>query len=246
MAGRARRGQNECIPPPPSPPPTMQELMAQQNEILRQLAQRQPPAQHYGGGDHHQRPLAAATYQEFLSTQPPLFTQAEDPLEADVWLRVVEFKFLQLNGGCSDLAKIRFATQQLRGPARTWWDHFLAMQPVDHMVEWGEFKAAFRGHHILAGIMDRKLNEFLALTQGGRRVLQYAQAFNDLCQYAGYHADTDENKRDRFRRGLSTYLRDRLNTVRANSYNELVNMAISQEDCIIACQAEKKRKTPMA
>jgi hypothetical protein len=76
--------------------------------------------------------------------------------------------------------------------------------------------------------------------------LQYAQAFNDLCQYAGYHADTDEKKRDRFRRGLSTKLRDCLNTVRANSYNELVNMAISQEDCIIARQAEKKRKTPVA
>jgi hypothetical protein len=29
MAGRARCGQNECIPPPPPPPPTMQELMAQ-------------------------------------------------------------------------------------------------------------------------------------------------------------------------------------------------------------------------
>jgi hypothetical protein len=48
------------------------------------------------------------------------------------------------------------------------------------------------------------LNEFLALTQGNRTVLQYAQAFNDLCQYAVYHADTDEKKMDRFRRGLST------------------------------------------
>jgi hypothetical protein len=94
--------------------------------------------------------------------------------------------------------------------------------------------------------MDRKLNEFLALTQGNRTVLQYAQAFNNLCQYVGYHADIDEKKRDRFRMGLSTKLRDRLNTVRANNYNELVNMAISQEDCIIARQAEKKRKTPMA
>jgi hypothetical protein len=102
------------------------------------------------------------------------------------------------------------------------------------------------GHHIPADIMDRKLNEFLALTQGNRTVLQYAQAFNDLCQYAGYHADIDEKKRDRFRRGLSTKLRDRLNTVRANSYNELVNMAISQEDCITVGQAEKKRKTPVA
>jgi hypothetical protein len=98
------------------------------------------------------------------------------------------------------VTKVRFATQQLRGPARTWWDHFLPMQPVDHEVKWREFKAAFRGHHIPAGIMDHKLNEFLALTQGNRKVLQYAQAFNDLCQYAGYHTYTDE-KRDRFRRG---------------------------------------------
>jgi hypothetical protein len=149
----------------------MQELMAQQNEILRQLAQRQPTPQHYGGGDHHQRSPAAVTYQEFLSTQPSLFTRAEDPHDADVRLRVVESKFPLLNGVCSDVAKVRFATQQLRGPARTWWDHFLAMQPVDHVVEWREFKVAFRGHHISAGIMDHKLNEFLALTQGNRTVL---------------------------------------------------------------------------
>jgi hypothetical protein len=163
-----------------------------------------------------------------------LFTQEEDPLDADVWLRVVESKFPLLNGVCSDVAKVLFATQQLCGPASTWWDHFLAMQPVAHVVEWREFKTAFRGHHIPAGIMDRKLNEFLALTQRNRTVLQYAQAFNDMCQYAGYHADTDEKKRDRFSRGLSTKLRDRLNAVRANSYNELVNMVISQEDCITA------------
>jgi hypothetical protein len=120
------------------------------------------------------------------------------------------------------------------------------MLPADHEVTWEEFKTAFRGHHIPAGILDRKLNEFLALTQGTYTVLQYAQAFNDLCQYAGYHADSDEKKRDCFSRGLNTKLRERLNTVRADSFNELVNLAISQEDCIIAHLAEKKRKAPMS
>jgi hypothetical protein len=48
------------------------------------------------------------------------------------------------------------------------------MLPVDHVVEWREFKAAFRGHHIPAGIMDHKLNEFLALTQRNHTLLQYA------------------------------------------------------------------------
>jgi hypothetical protein len=94
--------------------------------------------------------------------------------------------------------------------------------------------------------LDRKLNEFLELTQGTRIVLQYAQAFNDLCQYASYHADFDDKKRDCFRRGLNTKLRERLNTVRADIFNELVNLAISQEDCIVAHRTEKKRKAPMS
>jgi predicted PolB exonuclease-like 3'-5' exonuclease len=156
-----------------------------------------------------------------------LFTKAGDPLDADVWLRVVESKFPLLTGDFPDDTKARFAAQQLRDPALTWWDHFHAMLPVGQEVSWEEFKTAFRGHHILAGILDHKLNEFLALNQGTCTVLQYAQAFNDLCHYAGYHADSDEKKRDRFHRGLNTKLREHLNIFQADSFNELVNLAIS-------------------
>ena len=92
--------------------------------------------------------------------------------------------------------------------------------------------------------MERKLNEFLALTQGTRTILQYAQAFNNLYQYAGYHADTEAKKHDRFRRGLNTKLKERLNPIRVDTYNELVNLALTQEDCIMAHRAEKKRKAP--
>jgi hypothetical protein len=67
-----------------------------------------------------------------------------------------------------------------------------------------------------------------------------------MCQYMGYHADSDEKKRDRFHRGLNTKLRERLNTVRADSFNVLVNLVISQEDYIVAHRAEKKRKAPMS
>jgi hypothetical protein len=74
--------------------------------------------------------------------------------------------------------------------------HSIKEPALDREVSWEEFKIAFRGHHIPAGTLDRKLNEFLALNQGTCTVLQYAQAFNDLCQYAGYHADSDEKKRD--------------------------------------------------
>jgi hypothetical protein len=223
----------------------VQDLMAQQNKILRQVLQHQPHPQQHGGGQP-QRPLAAATYQEFLSTQPSLFSKADDPLDADMWLRVVESKFPLLTGDCPNDTMARFAAQQLRGPTRTWWDHFRAMLPAGHEVSWEEFRTAFRGRHILAGILDHKLNEFLAPNQRTRTILQYAQAFNDMCQYTGYHVDSDEKKRDRFRRGLNTKLHERLNTVRAYSFNELVNLTISQEDYIIAHRAEKKRKPPMS
>jgi hypothetical protein len=116
---------------------------------------------------------------------------------------------------------------------------------ADHVVTWDEFKNAFRAHHIPKGLMERKLNNFLALTQSTRAVLQYAQAFNNLSQYAGYHADTDAKKRGHFHRGLNTKLKECLNPIRTDTYNELVYLAITQEDCILAHRAEKKRKAPV-
>lgn len=93
----------------------------------------------------------------------------EDPHDVDVWLRVIESKFPLLAGTCPDIAKTRFAAHQLCGSARIWWDQYLAMVPADHVVTWEEIKTTFRGHYILVGLMDRKLNEFLALTQSMHR-----------------------------------------------------------------------------
>jgi hypothetical protein len=163
-------------------------------------------------------------------------------LDADAWLRTIESKFALLTIPCADSNKAHFAAQQLHGAARIWWDNYCAMQTDGHVISWEEFRNAFRAHHIPEGLVERKLNEFLALTQGTRTVLQYAQAFNHLCQYAGYHADDDAKKQDRFRRGLDTKLKEHLNLVKANTFSELVNMALTQEDCITAHRAEKKRK----
>ena len=118
------------------------------------------------------------------------------------------------------------------------------MLPADHVVTWEEFRTTFRVHHIPEGLLEQKLNEFLVLTQGNSIVLQYAQVFNHLCQYAGHHADSDARKQDRFRCGLNTKLKERLNLVHPNSFNELVNMSITQDDCITSHRAEKKRKAP--
>ena len=92
--------------------------------------------------------------------------------------------------------------------------------------------------------MRRKLAEFLALKQGNNSVLQYAQAFNTLSQYAGYHVHSDEKKQACFRQGLSSKLQDRLAMFKFNTFSELVNGAIIQEDAHLAHKADKKRKAP--
>ena len=68
------------------------------------------------------------------------------------------------------------------------------MFPAGTHFSWNEFKEAFRAHHIPAGVIRRKFTEFLTLKQGNNSVMQYAQAFNTLSQYAEYHVDTDEEK----------------------------------------------------
>lgn len=99
---------------------------------------------------------------------------------------------------CADANKARFTAQQLHKSVRLWWDNYHAILLADHVVTWEEFKIAFWGHHIPEGLLERKLNEFLDLMHGNRIVHQYAHAFNNMCQYVGYHANTDVKKRDCF------------------------------------------------
>jgi hypothetical protein len=120
------------------------------------------------------------------------------------------------------------------------------MQPTGHEVTWTEFKKAFKDHHIPKGLMVRKMKEFLALKQGDDIVYQYAQKFNNLCQYGEHHMDTDAKKMEHFRDGLKSELYERLNLLEPNNYHELVNKDISQEDAMMKLHKEKKRQNDFA
>ena len=117
-----------------------------------------------------------------LKHVPPLFVKAEDPLEADEWIRVMEQKFGLIR--CTETQKPLFAAQQLRGPASTWWGNFVAIQPAEHQIIWNEFKIAFREHYVPEGVLHMKQEEFIRLKQGGDTVMQYLNKFNHLSQYA--------------------------------------------------------------
>jgi hypothetical protein len=49
-----------------------------------------------------------------------------------------------------------FVSQQLHGSTSAWWVTYTATLQDNHQMSWNEFRTAFRGHHIPAGIMHRK------------------------------------------------------------------------------------------
>jgi hypothetical protein len=91
-AGTSRGG--EDTPNPPPVPPTLAEAIAalvnttaDNTRFLREMVGNQ--FQHHGGRVPPQRPRDT-TYLKFSETRPPLFVKAEEPLEADEWVRVME------------------------------------------------------------------------------------------------------------------------------------------------------------
>jgi hypothetical protein len=96
------------------PPPTLaqvftsiRELRVEQTELLHLLVTN---SNHGDTTISNARDQARNTYVEFLTTQPLTFVEASEPLEADRWLRTIEFKFKLLH--CTENQKILFATHQ--------------------------------------------------------------------------------------------------------------------------------------
>jgi hypothetical protein len=157
----------EDTPNPPSVPPTLAEAIAalvnataDNTRFLREMAGNQF---HKHGGRVPPQGPCETTYLEFSETRPPLFIKAEEPLEADEWVRVMEQKFGLIC--CIETQKTLFAAQQLRGPASTWWANFVAIQSVGHQITWEEFKLAFREHYVLEGVLHMQQEEFIRLKQ---------------------------------------------------------------------------------
>jgi hypothetical protein len=145
-------------------------FMATQTEVLRQILQTQQQiAQQMNRGPphgaNHEGPNQVTTYAQFIRMKPLTFSKAEEPLEAEAWIKAIEAKFSTFVMPCSEENKANFAALQLRGEALLWWDYFKSMQQ-GRAVTWSDFKQAFKSHHILNRLMDRKIRELLALFLG--------------------------------------------------------------------------------
>jgi hypothetical protein len=139
----------------------------------------------------------------------------------------------------ADNMKTEYASQQLQGPAGVWWCHHRNTLPKNMEVVWDQFKQAFRGHYIPAGLMAIKHIEFMKLNQGDKSVIEYLHAFISLSRYAPEFVNTEVKKIASFKRGLCPKLMKAMCNNKCVTFNEFVSDTILQENCNVVYAASK-------
>ncbi|WVZ80320.1 hypothetical protein U9M48_027806 [Paspalum notatum var. saurae] len=210
-------------------PPELAALVAQQGQLINLIAQEQ-----------QWRDPQEINYTDFVALQPPIFTVATDPLYADDWLQIIEWKF-SLLPRLSEQQKVRFAAQCLHGPSGAWCASFLAMQPAGHQVTWDEFRAAFRAHYLPPSLIELKQREFRALRQGNMSVLEYVQAFIRLSQYSPEDVNTDPHRATRLLDGFDPTLLTHLGHS-YDSFTQLVDATIDMKQRLRQAHEDQRRK----
>jgi hypothetical protein len=97
----------------------LEQLIATQNQLMQAVLQTFNNMQPNQQAHQQQAPPPPPPHQshlaEFLQTRPTTFSQAEDPMEAEDWLKGVEKKLVITQ--CMDREKVLFVVHQLFGTA---------------------------------------------------------------------------------------------------------------------------------
>ena len=72
------------------------------------------------GGNGNGNEEGRSKLRDFQNTNPPVFSQRVNPLDADDWIRSIENNLEVAHVG--DNEKVVYATHYLSGAARAWWE----------------------------------------------------------------------------------------------------------------------------
>jgi hypothetical protein len=110
---------NQEVNSPPPPLLTLEQVLAMQEQMLQTMqqtlvnlhAQPQVP------------PSPRDRLRDFRHTNPPTFSYAMDPMDANDWLKSIEKKLQVVQ--CKNHEKVLLASHQLFGPLADWWDAYV-------------------------------------------------------------------------------------------------------------------------
>nr|CAE02265.2 OSJNBb0049I21.5 [Oryza sativa Japonica Group] len=222
--------------PKPDPEATTSEpwglrVMATQTQLLQAIV-------------NNQGNRGGSSFGEFMRTKPPTFATAEEPMDAEDWLRIIEKKLTLVRVRKAD--KVIFTANQLEGPAGDWWDTYKEAREEDAgEPNWEEFTTAFRDNFVPAAVMRMKKNEFRRLQQGNTTIQEYLNRFTQLARYATGDLADEEEKIDKFIEGLNDELRGPMIGQDHDSFQRLINKVVRLENDRKVVEHNHKRRLAM-
>jgi hypothetical protein len=190
---------NQDVNPPPPPLPTLEQVLPMQTQILQTMQQTMVNMQ--AAQPQAPPPPPRDRFGDFHRTEPPTFSHAVEPMDANDWLKFVEKKLQVVQ--CNNREKVLLASHQLFGPAVDWWDAYVEAHEEPESINWLEFRAAFHAYHVPQGVIKLKKKEFQDLKQGSMSVNEYVTKFTQLSHYAPHEVDNNEMKQECFLNGLN-------------------------------------------
>ena len=158
----------------------------------------------------------------------PEFWGTPDGIAAEAWLENMSMCFA-LRDYTSNM-KVRMAILQLKGSALLWWKTLLPQLGIEITeVSWEIFEERFRERYLSEEFIERQLNEFNSLRQGGRSVPEYEAKFMELLRYAP-HLSTKKLRVNKFVYGLNFNIREKVRILMPRTLHEAVQKAIIAEE----------------
>jgi hypothetical protein len=176
--------------------------------------------------------VTGSFHRELEKVKFPKFFGASDDAAAEAWLENMAMCFT-LRDYTSKM-KVCMAVFQLKGSALLWWK--LLLPQLNMTVEdmsWDMFKEQFRERYLSKEFIERQLNEFNALRQGGRTVPEYEARFMELLRYAP-HLNTEKLKVNRFVLGLNGSLRAKVRILMPQTLHDVVQSVLIAEEELIS------------
>jgi hypothetical protein len=176
--------------------------------------------------------VTGSIHRELEKVKFPEFFGAPDGAAAEAWLENMAMCFA-LRDYTSNM-KVRMAVFQLKGSALLWWKTLLPqLNMAVEDVSWELFEERFRERYLSEEFIERQLNEFNALRQGGRTVPEYEARFMELLRYAP-HLNTEKLKVNRFVFGLNGSLRAKVRILMPQTLHDAVQKALIAEEELVS------------
>ncbi|XP_043714573.1 uncharacterized protein LOC122662935 [Telopea speciosissima] len=145
-----------------------------------------------------------------------------NPAVATQWISDLEKVYDVIK--CTDAKKVMCATFMLQGEADQWWKMTKPiLEAGDRQITWDGFTAASDDKYFPPCVKQKKIFEFMYLTQGSQTVMMYERKFEELSRYTPHMVSTEEMKARQFEQGLRVEIQKSISPMQLKTYAEVVH-----------------------